>query len=128
MLGIRRFFYSRPPDRVFWYRLLPEGPQRARVLTTLMVLPQAKEMPDYPKRLESEIEMLKTFHTEDMEVCEAVQKGMNSATFRSGRLSHLEKPIWHIQRYLARKNPRGCGDAAIGVDRSDALRAGVPGQ
>src|SRR5206468_2558967 len=33
----------------------------------------------------------------------AVQKGMNSSTFRSGRLSHLEVPIWHIQRYLARK-------------------------
>jgi len=102
-VGYPTFLLFAAPDRVFWYRLLPEGPQRARVLTTLMVLPQAKEMPDYPKRLESEIEMLKTFHTEDMEVCEAVQKGMNSATFRSGRLSHLEKPIWHIQRYLARK-------------------------
>jgi hypothetical protein len=32
-----------------------------------------------------------------------VQKGMNSATYAGGRLSHLEKPIWYIQRYLARK-------------------------
>ena len=47
--------------------------------------------------------MLKEFHTEDLEVCVAVQRGMNSSSFRQGRLSHLEKPIWLVQRYLARK-------------------------
>jgi phenylpropionate dioxygenase-like ring-hydroxylating dioxygenase large terminal subunit len=102
-VGYPTFLLFAAPDRVFWYRLLPEGPQRAKVLTTILISPESKEMPDYAQRLESEIEMLKKFHTEDMEVCEAVQKGMNSATFRSGRLSHLEMPIWHIQRYLARK-------------------------
>jgi len=84
------------------YRVLPDGPQRVKLLTTLLVLPEAKQMPDYEQRLAAEIEMLKTFHTEDMEVCVAVQKGMNSS-HSAGRLSHLEVPIWHIQRYLARK-------------------------
>jgi len=70
---------------------------------TLLVLPEARAMHDYERRLASEIEMLKNFHTEDMEVCVAVQKGMNSGAYRPGRLSHLEVPIWHIQRYLARK-------------------------
>jgi phenylpropionate dioxygenase-like ring-hydroxylating dioxygenase large terminal subunit len=102
-VGYPTFLLFAAPDRVFWYRVLPDGPQRVKLLTTLMVLPEAKQMPDYEKRLAAEIEMLKTFHTEDMEVCVAVQKGMNSSTFRSGRLSHLEIPIWHIQRYLARK-------------------------
>jgi phenylpropionate dioxygenase-like ring-hydroxylating dioxygenase large terminal subunit len=102
-VGYPTFLIFAAPDRVFWYRVLPEGPQRVKLLTTLMVLPEAKQMPDYPKRLESEIEMLKNFHMEDMEVCVAVQKGMNSASYRPGRLSHLEKPIWLIQRYLARK-------------------------
>jgi phenylpropionate dioxygenase-like ring-hydroxylating dioxygenase large terminal subunit len=102
-VGYPTFLLFAAPDRVFWYRVLPDGPQRVKLLTTLMVMPEAKQMPDYDQRLTAEIELLKTFHTEDMEVCVAVQKGMNSSTFRGGRLSHLEVPIWHIQRYLARK-------------------------
>jgi phenylpropionate dioxygenase-like ring-hydroxylating dioxygenase large terminal subunit len=102
-VGHPTFLLFAAPDRVFWYRVLPDGPQRVKLLTTLLVLPEAKQMPNYEQRLASEIEMLKNFHTEDMEVCVAVQKGMNSGAYRPGRLSHLEVPIWHIQRYLARK-------------------------
>jgi hypothetical protein len=38
---------------------------------------------------------------EDMEMCEATQRGMRSVTYKQGRLSHLEEPMWHFQRYLA---------------------------
>jgi phenylpropionate dioxygenase-like ring-hydroxylating dioxygenase large terminal subunit len=102
-VGYPTFLLFAAPDRVFWYRVLPEGPGKVKLLTTLMVHPASKQLSDYDKRLEAEIEMLKRFHTEDMEVCVAVQKGMKSKTFRCGRLSHLEEPIWHIQRYVARK-------------------------
>jgi phenylpropionate dioxygenase-like ring-hydroxylating dioxygenase large terminal subunit len=102
-VGYPTFLLFNAPDRVFWYRVLPDGPQHIKLLTTLMVTPESRKLPDFEERLKSEIDMLKRFHTEDMEVCAAVQKGMNSTTFRSGRLSHLEVPIWHIQRYLARK-------------------------
>lgn len=102
-VGYPTFLLFAAPDRLFWYRVLPEGPQRLKLLTTLMVLPQAKQMPNYQRQLDAEVDLLKRFHTEDMEACVAVQKGMNSSTYRSGRLSHLERPIWLIQRYLARK-------------------------
>ncbi len=102
-VGYPTFLLFVAPDRVFWYRVLPDGPQRVKLLTTIMVHPDAKKMPDFEKRLAAEVEMLKTFHMEDMEVCVAVQKGMNSSAYSSGRLSHLEVPIWHIQRYLGRK-------------------------
>jgi len=102
-VGHPTFLLFAAPDRVFWYRVVPDGPQRVKLLTTLLVLPESKQMPDYQQRLASEVEMLKAFHLEDMEVCVAVQKGMNSSTYRPGRLSHLEVPIWHVQRYLARK-------------------------
>jgi phenylpropionate dioxygenase-like ring-hydroxylating dioxygenase large terminal subunit len=102
-VGHPTFLLFAAPDRVFWYRVLPDGPQRVKLLTTLLVLPEAKVMPDYAQRLAAEIEMLQRFHTEDMEVCVAVQRGMNSSAYRPGRLSHLEVPIWHIQRYLARR-------------------------
>ncbi len=102
-VGYPTFLLFAAPDRVFWYRVIPDGPQRVKLLTTIMVHPEAKKLPDFDQRLAAEIAMLKTFHTEDMEVCVAVQKGMNSSTYRSGRLSHLEVPIWHIQHYIARK-------------------------
>jgi hypothetical protein len=36
-----------------------------------------------------------------MQVCTAMQRGLRSAAYRRGRLSHLEMPVWLIQRYLA---------------------------
>jgi phenylpropionate dioxygenase-like ring-hydroxylating dioxygenase large terminal subunit len=102
-VGFPTFLLFNAPDRVFWYRVLPDGPQHLKLLTTLMVHPDSKQMPDYEKRLEAEIDLLKTFHTEDMEMCVAVQRGMNSSRYQRGRLSHLEVPIWHFQRYMARK-------------------------
>jgi phenylpropionate dioxygenase-like ring-hydroxylating dioxygenase large terminal subunit len=102
-VGYPTFLLFLAPDRVFWYRVLPEGPGRIKLLTTILIDPVSKQMPDYARQLESEIELLKMFHAEDMEVCAAVQKGMSSTTYRSGRLSHLERPIWLIQRYIARK-------------------------
>ncbi len=118
-VGFPTFLLFAAPDRVFWYRVLPEGPGKVKLLTTLMVLPESKQMPDYEQRLKAEIEMLKEFHTEDMEVCVAVQKGMNSSMYKSGRLSHLEKPIWHIQRYVARKLRAGSKEH---VDCASELR------
>lgn len=38
-----------------------------------------------------------------MEVCAATQRGMRSDGYKQGRLSHLEEPVWHFQKYLAAK-------------------------
>jgi phenylpropionate dioxygenase-like ring-hydroxylating dioxygenase large terminal subunit len=102
-VGYPTFLLFAAPDRIYWYRVLPTGPETVTLLTTMLVFPESKRMPDYEQRLHGEIEMLKTFHNEDMEVCTAIQKGMQSTTYRPGRLSHLEVPIWHFQRYLAGK-------------------------
>jgi phenylpropionate dioxygenase-like ring-hydroxylating dioxygenase large terminal subunit len=102
-------------DRLYWYRVLPEGPGKVTLLTTLLIWPDSKNRPDYEQKLKQEIDLLRTFHLEDMEACVAVQKGMNSGSYRPGRLSHLEKPIWHIQRYLARKLQEAMPDVATGA-------------
>lgn len=120
-VGHPTFLLFAAPDRVFWYRVLPDGPQRVKLLTTLLVLPESKRMPDFEQRLAAEVEMLKKFHAEDMEVCVAVQKGMNSSAYRPGRLSHLEVPIWHIQRFLARQLRSAAG--APGAGTADAVRS-----
>ena len=45
--------------------------------------------------------MLIGFHSEDMLVNTALQRGLRSRTVVQGRLSHLEEPVWLIQRYVA---------------------------
>jgi phenylpropionate dioxygenase-like ring-hydroxylating dioxygenase large terminal subunit len=102
-VGYPTFLLFAAPDRVYWYRVEPTGPETVTLLTTMLVWPESKQMPDYEQRLQGEIDLLKTFHNEDMEVCTAVQMGMQSTTYSPGRLSHLEVPIWHFQRYLAGK-------------------------
>ena len=91
------------PDRVYWYRLLPTGPETCSLTTTLLVHPATMERPGYQEIYQSEVEAAINFHLEDMEVCAATQNGMRSGAYKPGRLSHLEEPIWQFQRYLANK-------------------------
>jgi len=91
------------PDRVYWYRLLPTGPETCSLTTTLLVHPATMERADYNELYQSEVEAAINFHLEDMEVCGATQNGMRSSAYEPGRLSHLEEPIWQFQRYLANK-------------------------
>ncbi len=100
-LGFPNFLLFSAPDRVYWYRLLPTGPETCSLLTTMILPESAKEMEGYEQVLESEIQAGIDFHMEDMEVCTATQCGIRSAGYAQGRLSHLEEPIWHFQKYLA---------------------------
>jgi phenylpropionate dioxygenase-like ring-hydroxylating dioxygenase large terminal subunit len=100
-LGLPCFMFLLMPDRAIWYRLLPIAADRCRLLTTTLVAPEAMADPDWHEQVASETEMLRAFHIEDMQVCTAVQRGLRSAAYRPGRMSHLEMPVWLIQRYLA---------------------------
>ena len=102
-VGFPTFLLFAAPDRVYWYQVMPDGPERMKLLTTLLVLPEAKRLPDWDARYAEDLEMLRAFHLEDMEMCTAVQRGMRSLAYQPGPLSHLEKPLWLIQRYLARR-------------------------
>lgn len=88
-------------DRVVWYRLQPLGPNRTRWLTTMLITKPNLALPDYAARYESESKMLRDFHLEDMQVTEAVQRGLESGRAVRGRLSHLDEPVWLFQRWLA---------------------------
>jgi hypothetical protein len=67
----------------------------------MLVRPEAKAMPDYEALLAREVQAGIDFHLEDMEMCTATQRGMASAGYAPGRLSHLEETIWQLQKYLA---------------------------
>jgi phenylpropionate dioxygenase-like ring-hydroxylating dioxygenase large terminal subunit len=100
-LGLPCFMFLVTSDRVIWYRLEPVAPGRCRLLTTTLVSKAARAASDFEQRLESEAEMLRGFHLQDMQVCSAVQRGLGSSAYTGGRLSHLEMPVWLIQRYVA---------------------------
>ncbi len=100
-LGFPNFLLFSAPDRIYWYRLLPTGPQTCTLMTTMIVPKAAKELPNYEEILKKEVQGGIDFHMEDMEVCVATQRGMNSIGHSPGRLSHLEEPIWHFEKYLA---------------------------
>lgn len=102
-LGFPNFLLFTAPDRVYWYRLLPTGPETCTLMTTMIIPRAATEIENYEEVKAKEVEAGIAFHMEDMEVCEATQRGMRSIGYKQGRLSHLEEPIWQFQKYLAAK-------------------------
>jgi phenylpropionate dioxygenase-like ring-hydroxylating dioxygenase large terminal subunit len=100
-LGYPNFLLFNAPDRVYWYRILPTGPTTSSLFTTMLISKSAREMPDFETILQREIQAGIDFHLEDMEMCTATQRGIQSAGYAPGRLSHLEETIWQFQKYLA---------------------------
>ena len=100
-LGFPCFLLFTGPDRLFWYRIDPLSARRSKLLTTCLLPKSARQDEMYASKLERAKKMLVDFHLEDMEVCTAVQRGFETRGYQLGRLSHLEMPIWLIQRYLA---------------------------
>lgn len=88
-------------DQVVWYRIEPVAPDRLRLLTTVMVPEETTRHPQFGAMLEEGKKQAVDFHLEDMEVLNAVQRSMLSEGYQRGRLSHLEMPVWLIQRFLA---------------------------
>ena len=43
------------PDRLYWYRLLPTGPETCSLTTTLLVHPATMERPGYQELYQSEV-------------------------------------------------------------------------
>jgi len=99
-LGYPNFLLFNAPDRVYWYRILPTGPTTSTLMTTMIVSKAARELPDFEAILKKEVQAGIDFHLEDMEVCTATQRGMQSVGYAQGRLSHLEETIWQFQKYL----------------------------
>jgi phenylpropionate dioxygenase-like ring-hydroxylating dioxygenase large terminal subunit len=116
-LGQPSFLLFNGPDRIFWYRIDPISPDRSRLQTTMLVNDSAVADSDYDRKLALAEKMLVDFHMEDMEVCTAVQRGFSATGFQRGRLSHLEMPIWLIQRYLAARSRGTFPQAAAPAQR-----------
>jgi phenylpropionate dioxygenase-like ring-hydroxylating dioxygenase large terminal subunit len=104
VMGFPLFTFVYTADSLIWYRILPVAPDRLQLLTTILVPKTSTELPDFQARRERANRAGIDFHLEDMEVCMAVQRGLTTAGYQRGRLSHLEMPVWLIQRYLAARS------------------------
>jgi phenylpropionate dioxygenase-like ring-hydroxylating dioxygenase large terminal subunit len=100
-VGFPCFMLLLARDRAIWYRLQPFSAEHCRLTTTTLVSRASLEMPNYETILQSETQMLREFHNEDMAANQAVQRGLHSRHTVRGRLSHLEAPVWQFQRQLA---------------------------
>jgi len=100
-VGLPCFMFLVTADRAIWYRLQPESAQRCRLRTTTLVTRDALAHPGYQAALARETDMLREFHLQDMEGCTGTQRGIATRAYRRGRLSHLEMPVWLLQRYIA---------------------------
>ena len=103
VLGYPLFTCALLPDQLVWYRIEPVAPDQLRLMTTVLVPESTTRNPDFPAMLEKGKKEANDFHLEDMEVIGAVQRSTLSDGYQRGRLSHLEMPVWLIQRFLAAK-------------------------
>ncbi|GHC57262.1 aromatic ring-hydroxylating oxygenase subunit alpha [Roseibacillus persicicus] len=103
-LGFPTFMFVVLADCAIWYRLQPESAGRCKLVTTMLVPGETVKEEGFAEMLERGVREATEFHLEDMEVCTAVQRGHYSRVTKPGRLSHLEMPVWLIQRYLAARS------------------------
>ncbi|MEV7614602.1 aromatic ring-hydroxylating dioxygenase subunit alpha [Streptomyces sp. NPDC089799] len=90
------------PDSAVGIRWLPTGPATHDTRITAMVPPGAPDTPGFAEQLAGMCDSIARIQEEDLVAVRGVQRGLASRPDPSdGRFSHLERPLWQFQRYLA---------------------------
>jgi phenylpropionate dioxygenase-like ring-hydroxylating dioxygenase large terminal subunit len=90
------------PDSVTFVRWVPTGPATHDALVTVLVPAQAERDPDFGAYVEASRRQFEVIQNEDLVAVRGVQRGLATDPAPSGgRFSHLERPLWQFQRYLA---------------------------
>ncbi|WP_051854488.1 aromatic ring-hydroxylating oxygenase subunit alpha [Streptomyces sp. NRRL B-1347] len=90
------------PDSVTYVRWIPTGPTTHDALVTVLVPADAVDQPDYEAYVAASRQQLELIQEEDLVAIRGVQRGLTTEPAPSGgRFSHLERPLWQFQRYLA---------------------------
>jgi len=120
-LGYPCFMFLTMPDRVLWYRLQPVAAGRCKLVTSTLIPHENLSRPGLAETIAAETKLLRDFHMEDMMVNTAVQRGLGSGTAVRGRLSHLEEPVWLIQRYLAARAKIAMAERGLSTHERDSM-------
>jgi phenylpropionate dioxygenase-like ring-hydroxylating dioxygenase large terminal subunit len=97
------FFFALSPDFVSWFEWWPTGPGSHTTKIHMVVPPDSIDAPGAEEIVVQVMDYVKQIQTEDAVTIMGVQRGLTSATSYSGRLSHLERPLWQFERYLAER-------------------------
>ncbi|MEI5101178.1 aromatic ring-hydroxylating dioxygenase subunit alpha [Streptomyces sp. PmtG] len=90
------------PDSVSFARWVPTGPVTHDALITVLVPAEARSRPGYEAYVEAARAQFEVIQNEDLVAVRGVQRGLATEPGPSGgRFSHLERPLWQFQRYLA---------------------------
>jgi phenylpropionate dioxygenase-like ring-hydroxylating dioxygenase large terminal subunit len=91
------------PGYFYWLKVLPMGAGKIDLYLDICMSPAALAAPGLDARRSELIKMICDIHREDLDVCAAVQRAIKSGVTATGRLSHLERPLWEFYRYLGRQ-------------------------
>jgi phenylpropionate dioxygenase-like ring-hydroxylating dioxygenase large terminal subunit len=91
--------FSVQQDSLVWYRLEPRGVDRIDLAIHLCT-PKGDAGPAHDPKRAGMRGWLDTIHRQDMTACAGVQAGLRSSLAGQGRLSHLEKAIWQLNRFV----------------------------
>jgi phenylpropionate dioxygenase-like ring-hydroxylating dioxygenase large terminal subunit len=97
------FFVVIAPDHAFWFRWLPTGPESHELDIHLLVPAATREEPGFAERAAALLELARGVQAEDCATNVAVQRCLHARAAAPGPLSHHERPLWQLQRWLAER-------------------------
>lgn len=97
-------FFAPGPDLMFVARWFPTGPTTHIFELGYAIHESQLDNPNLEKILAETHEWTEQIQSEDSLVVTSIQKMLRSdAASRGGALSHLERPVWQFQKYLAHR-------------------------
>lgn len=104
VLPFNLFSLVRQPGMVngSWYQIHLDDHEHFRLDIHILA---DENLASEPALVEDLVDTFRTIHIEDIAVCRAVWKGLNSRFYQPGRLSHLEECVWQFHNYVRKKLP-----------------------
>ena len=87
-------------EGVYYYSILPEGPERCKVMTGICFPKSTVERPNFEEEAQDHYIRWDIVNYEDIRACESAQRGLHSMFYRSGRYSHLEEIVHRFHNYV----------------------------
>jgi phenylpropionate dioxygenase-like ring-hydroxylating dioxygenase large terminal subunit len=105
LLGIYPNMFLAPgPDLMFIARWFPTGPSTHLFELGYAIHESQQNNPELESVLKETHEWADGVQSEDSRVITSIQRMLGSrATAKGGALSHLERPVWQFQKYLAHR-------------------------
>jgi phenylpropionate dioxygenase-like ring-hydroxylating dioxygenase large terminal subunit len=99
-------WFTPSPDVVFAAKWWPTGPQSHKFQLDVLVHQDQLGNPDLEKAVADAAAWGHQIQVEDARACSGIQRMLRSGAARragGGALSHLERPLWQFQKYMANR-------------------------